>query len=248
LIFGREGANARALTEPPPLVHAPYRRLILNRTTLGNWAAGFGAYWALSLLVSWFTPYLVQGLGMSQAQAGRYSVLPWAASIVSTLAMASLSQRLLLRGRSSRVARGLLAGACVTLGGVALAATPFAPPQTRLWLLVLGLSVPSVIYPLSTAIGGEIAPPGQRGALLAIGSAVATSAGLVAPAIMGRVIDGGASLGHGYELGFAISGAIAVAGGLIAMLCVDPEATKAWLARRAEADALARPDALAAAS
>jgi MFS family permease len=54
---------------------------------------------------------------------------------------------------------------------------------------MLGVALPSVIYVISNAVGGEITPPARRGALLAIGTAIAGSAGLLAPYTMGRVIE-----------------------------------------------------------
>jgi MFS family permease len=232
LAFGREGpgvgAESPASSAPRRI---PYSKLILNRTILGGWAAGFGAYWSLSLLVSWFTPYLVQGLGVSQARAGVLSGLPWACAILSTVFGAWLSQRLSVRGVSSRYARGVLSGAFVAAGGLLLLLLSHLPAPLKLPCLVLGLALPGVVYAVSTAIAGEIAPPSQRSALLGLGSAVATSAGLIAPVVMGGLIDKAASMGAGYESGFALNGAVAMAGGVIGMLLIDPPHTKARLAR-----------------
>jgi MFS family permease len=231
LFVGREGTNDTAPETAASAIQGrvPYVRLIFNRTTLGAWAAGFGAYWALSLLFSWFTPYLIQGLGFSQAQAGLLSTLPWAASVVFTVFGAGLSQRMIVRGVSSRYSRGVLSGAFVALGGLALIAMPFVPTALKLPLLVMGLALPSLIYSLGTAIAGEIAPPAQRGAQLSIGSAVSTSAGLIAPALMGGFIDTHANAAQGYETGFAINGVIALVGGLIAMALINPARTKEGL-------------------
>jgi hypothetical protein len=55
----------------------PYFQLLTSRTFIGCCAATFGAYWALSLGLTWFTPFIVKGLGFSQKDAGWISVLPW---------------------------------------------------------------------------------------------------------------------------------------------------------------------------
>ena len=102
------GARARAV---------PYSKLLLNPTVLAAWCAFFGAYWALSLALSWQTPFLINGLGFTQKQAGFLAALPWGLSVFTVITAGWLSQRLLLRGFSSRVARGILGGACVALGG-----------------------------------------------------------------------------------------------------------------------------------
>jgi hypothetical protein len=58
---------------------------------------------------------------------------------------------------------------------------------------------------------------------------------------MGFVVDAAASPVQGYEFGFALSGLVAIAGGLVTMLAVDPEATRAALAALPDAPASARP-------
>lgn len=227
LIVGKEGEGDTIQPGAPVSgMRVPYTALLFNRTTIGNWVGGFGAYWSLSLLVAWFAPYLVQGLGIPQANVGFLNAMPWAASIVATLFGSWLSQYLAQRGHPSRVTRGVLAGGFVAAGGASLAALAIAPTPLKLPLLIVGLSLPSLIYALGTAVAGEIAPPAQRGALLAIGSAVATSAGLIAPLVMGKMIDNGAGAAHGYETGFVLNGVITLVAGTITMLCVDPQHTR----------------------
>jgi MFS transporter, ACS family, D-galactonate transporter len=67
---------------------------------------------------------------------------------------------------------------------------PYVPGTTvKIALTTLGVALPSVIFVISNAVVGEITPPAQRGALLAIGTAVASSGGLLAPYVMGSVIE-----------------------------------------------------------
>ena len=51
--------------------------------TISVWISGFGAFWGQSLLIAWFTPYLIQGLGFSQSHAALISILPWAIAPVA---------------------------------------------------------------------------------------------------------------------------------------------------------------------
>ena len=70
LILGKEGRwfkpSAMAAAEP----RIPYFQLLTSRTFIGCCAATFGAYWALSLGLTWFTPFIVKGLGFSQTGRG----------------------------------------------------------------------------------------------------------------------------------------------------------------------------------
>ncbi|MGY4328155.1 hypothetical protein ACVWWG_002572 [Bradyrhizobium sp. LB7.2] len=69
LAFGQEGPleDTQALAATQPKI--PYLRLLTSRTFLGCVIATFGAYWALSLGLTWFTPFIVKGLGFTQSQA-----------------------------------------------------------------------------------------------------------------------------------------------------------------------------------
>jgi MFS family permease len=82
---------------------------------------------------------------------------------------------------------------------------------------------------IGNAVVGEIAPVAQRGALLAIGTAVGTSAGLLAPYVMGSVVETAATPLDGFNTGFMICGVIMLVGGVIGMSLMRPEReTNRW--------------------
>jgi MFS transporter, ACS family, D-galactonate transporter len=135
------------------------------------------------------------------------------------------------------VARGIFGGACVTLGGAALAIMPCVPDiSTKIVLTTIGVALPSVIYVTGNAVVSEIAPVAQRGALLAIGTAVSTSAGLLAPFVMGSVVEMAATPLDGFNTGFMICGIIMLVGGAIGMALMRPEReTMRWASKMPEA-------------
>jgi MFS family permease len=233
LLFGREGAIAQP-GETFKNLHADvsYRDLLACPTIVASWCAFFGAYWGLSLAISWQTPYLVNVLGFSQQEVGILSALPWGFGVILVISLGWYSQRVLAKGVSSRVARGIFGGACVALGGIVLLLLPYMPNATmRILATMVGTSLPAVIYVFSHAIVGEITPVGQRGAMLAIGNAVGTSAGILAPYIMGNIIEKAATPTEGYTEGYVICGSIMLVGGIIGMLFMRPERDGARLAR-----------------
>jgi MFS family permease len=228
LVFGREGAwedvSGKAKDAEQVPLRVGYAQLLLCPTILGCWAASFGANWALSLALTWQGAYLIKGLGLAQSSTGLLGALPAGGSAVAMLVTGWYSQRLLSRGATSRLSRGILGGLSVVLGGVALAMLPCVPgTPVKIALTTLGVALPSVIYVISNAVVGEITPPAQRGALLAIGTAVASSAGLLAPYIMGSVIESAAVPIDGFNTGFFLCGVIMLVGGAIAMALVNPE-------------------------
>lgn len=236
-LLGEEGPldNPHLNQSRTALQPLPYRELLFSRTALGVFIAGFAAYWALTLNIVWLATYLVKGAGLSQTQAGWVIVFPSLTQIVLAPTIAFVSERLMKRGTSSRIARGLFGGGCVLVAGLAMMSFPgvsFFP--LKLVLVVLSFSIGSVIFTLGSTLIGEISPPGQRGAMLGITNSVHTLAGLAAPVVMGAIVDVGANPSAGFSEGFLFAGAFVSAAGLAAILLINPEADLMRFRRRAE--------------
>jgi MFS family permease len=226
LAFGREGplTAATATDAAASRERVAYRQLLSSPTIVACWCASFGAQWGLSQTLSWQGAFLIKGLGLAQGSIGLLGALPTGSTVVLVIAAGWYSQRLLARGVSSRVARGILGGGCVTLGGAALAIMPYLPGiPIKIALTTIGVALPSVIYVISNAVVSEITPVAQRGALLAISTAVSSSAGLLAPYVMGSVIERAATPLDGFNTGFTICGVIMLAGGAIGMALIRPK-------------------------
>src|SRR5271165_3727631 len=234
LVLGREATVTDATPRPGRIA---YGQLLLSPTIIASWCAGFGAQWGLSQALSWQGAFLIKGLGFTQGSIGLLGALPAGASVILVIAAGWFSQRLLARGVSSRVARGIFGGACVALGGAALAIMPYvAGISAKIALTTIGVALPSVIYVVANAVVSEIAPVAQRGALLAIGTAVSTSAGLLAPYVMGSVVETAATPLDGFNTGFMICGVIMLVGGVIGMALMRPEReTMRWASEMPEA-------------
>ena len=230
LALGREGpledTQALATTE----AKIPYIQLLTSRTFLGCVAATFGAYWALSLGLTWFTPFIVQGLGFTQQEAGWISVLPWVFGAFIVLLAGWISQVMLARGFTTRGARGVLGSAPLVVGGLILATLPYFPPGgTMIAVLVFGTGLCGAIYVVCPPMLGEFTPTSQRGAILAIYGALYTLSGIIAPAVMCTVIQRAGSMLDGYMTGFTINAAIMVGSGLLGLLLLWPNTEKARL-------------------
>ena len=121
-MIGKEGSVVDHVVDPGAAAqhHISYRKLLLNSTNLGCWCAGFGAYFGLALVLAWFTPYLVEGLGIEQGLAGKLTALPFIVSSIVVISGSWISQRMTRTGVSSRLARGIFSGVAISLGGIAL--------------------------------------------------------------------------------------------------------------------------------
>jgi predicted MFS family arabinose efflux permease len=138
LLLGKEGPLAETKTVANE-ARIPYFQLLTSRTFVGCCAATFGAYWALSLGLTWFTPFIIKGLGFSQQQAGFISILPWVFGAAIVLLTGWLSQVLMARGVSTRGARGVLGAAPLIVGGAILATLPYVDSNGPVRLDLCGL-------------------------------------------------------------------------------------------------------------
>ena len=235
LFLGKEGplADTYAVANEARI---PYFQLLTSRTFIGCCAATFGAYWALSLGLTWFTPFIVKGLGFSQQQAGFVSILPWVFGAATVLLTGWLSQVLMARGVSTRGARGVLGAVPLVVGGVVVAMLPYADGAwLRIALLVVGTGLCGSIYVVCPPMIGEFTPVSQRGAVIAIYGALYTLAGILAPAVMGSVIQHAGTMMDGYLMGFTINAAVLVASGLLGLALLWPNTERARLAGEQEA-------------
>jgi MFS family permease len=234
LILGKEGplvqTAAMATAEP----RIPYFQLLTSRTFVGCCIATFGAYWALSLGLTWFTPFIVKGLGFSQRDAGWISIMPWLFGAVVVLLTGWISQALMARGVSTRGARGVLGSVPLIIGGLIIAILPHvAPGGLTIALLVVGSGLCGSIYVVCPPMLGEFTPVSQRGAVISIYGAIYTLAGIVAPSVMGSVIQHASGMFDGYMTGFTINAVVLIVSGLLGLLLLWPNTERARLTGRA---------------
>jgi MFS family permease len=212
LMFGSEGP-LDGKTNAKPEERRPYRDLLFDRTTIAAWIVGFGAFWGYSLLITWFPAYLAKGLNVPSEKLGVLTALPWLVSTIVVIAAGGLSQALLRRGVSSRYARFYLGALCVLTGGLLVTFASFAPSSDLKLALITG--VLSLIPPIIS----EYVPARQRGAMIGIGQAIVTFAGVLAPALTGHIVD---QSPKGFEQGFQLCGIIVVMAALIGMMVIPP--------------------------
>lgn len=203
----------------------PYRRLLLSRTAIGVFLAGFAAYWIIALNIVWLANYLIKAVHMSATQAGWVITLPSILQMAFAPLCAYLSMILSRRGFSSRISRGALGSICVVVAGIALAGVPFAGSGAfGIALVGLSCSIGSVIFTLGTTLIGEISPASQRGAMLGITNSIHTLAGLCAPFLMGLLVDIDADPIAGFRTGYVYAGALVAILGALGAVLIDPEA------------------------
>jgi MFS family permease len=234
LILGKEGPLVQTVAMAKADPRVPYFQLLTSRTFIGCCAATFGAYWALSLGLTWFTPFIIKGLGFSQQDAGLISILPWVFGAVIVLLTGWISQVMMARGYSTRGARGVLGSVPLVVGGLVLAALPHVEGTgLQVAFLVVGSGLCGSIYVVCPPMLSEFTPVQQRGAVISIYGALYTLAGILAPSVMGKVIQNAGGLLEGYMTGFTINAVIMIASGLLGLLLLWPNTERARLMEQA---------------
>jgi MFS family permease len=109
----------------------------------------------------------------------------------------------------------------------------FDGAAVRIAFLVIGSALCGSIYVVCPPMLGEFTPVSQRGAVLAIYGAIYTLAGILAPSVMGKVIQNAGALLDGYMTGYIINGTIMIASGLLGLALLWPNTERARLLARA---------------
>ena len=137
------------------------------------------------------------------------------------------------RGVSTRGARGVLGSVPLIVGGLIIACLPhIGVGSLQIALLVIGSGLCGSIYVVCAPMLGEFTPVSQRGAVIAIYGAIYTLAGILAPAVMGSVIQHAGTIFDGYMTGFTINAVIQVASGLLGLALLWPNTERARLMRQ----------------
>jgi len=229
-LLGREGPVAEpalAAADPAAREYVPYRRLLLNPTFIGCCLGCFGASWAIALGLTWFTPFIITGLGYSQQQAGWISALPWLMGAAGVLTTGFLSQALTARGASPRWARAVVGSTPLAVGGLMLLIVPHLVGSAwQIVLVVIGGGLCGSIFVVCPPIIGSFTPVTQRAAVIAIFVAVYSTAGIFAPIVTGSVIETAATVLEGYYTGYTINGVVQLLGGLAGLILLWPSAAR----------------------
>ncbi|WP_345816756.1 MFS transporter (plasmid) [Paraburkholderia sp. PREW-6R] len=217
-----------------------YRHLLLNKTFIGVLVIYFVEYAVISLAFTWFAVYLRLGLGYSPIVTGWLFSGIVGSFIPLTLVLAWWSQRMIRNGHSSRLARGVLTSAFAMLGGVMfLAISADLTPAVKVVCLAIGGAMSQLVFSFGPLMISDIVSVRQRGALLGINSSIGTLAGLIAPALMGGIVQANQGVpAIGYEHGFLAVGGMLLVSGALGLVLLNPEQTRARIVAAARSHAL----------
>lgn len=225
--YGDDQASADTADEGPS---APWVKVFTTPTFLGGALAVLSMYALVSVVLTFLPSYFELGLGYSRVQAGTMFGFPSIASLVAMFGLTSLGDRLLVRGATSRMLRGLVPAAGLLLCGIAMALLPvIGTPWVAVAVVSIGYGFGASVFPLFNAGLSEIVKPRQLAGTLGVFLALMSIGGLIAPYLTGVIVDAAASPLEGYERAFQVFGLLAIVGAVVALATVNPERDKARL-------------------
>ena len=197
--------------------------LIKTPTFLGAALAVFSFYTLTSVILTWLPSYFEKGLGYSRLEANTMFGIPSMVALVAMFGTSFLGDRLMARGVSSRIHRGLVPGFGLLACGIAMVSLPYiGSPAMVVALVSLGYGLGTIVFPLFNAAISEICPRDKLAGTLGIFLAFMTSGGLIGPYVAGRIVDAATNPADGYALAFQLIGVLALIGASAAIVLVNP--------------------------
>ncbi|MGH3652413.1 MFS transporter [Glutamicibacter sp.] len=219
-----------AKADPNGDIVVPFYRLLMIPSFWGLALLSFAGYLITSLKVTWLPAFMNEGLGYSLQSVGMLVTIPYVCAVVILVGAGLLSGHMLKRGYSSRVARSFLTAACLLFAGVSrIVFTQIPAGPVQLVLVVAAFSINSVAFSIGFAGASDFLPAHQRAAFFGCIVAAYSVAGMVAPYILGLIVDSAETPVQGYANGFLIVGITICVFGVAGGLMLNPSKSRARL-------------------
>ncbi|NIZ14442.1 MFS transporter [Phaeobacter sp. HF9A] len=187
-----------------------WKRLFTNRTLLSNYWAFFVFGYFLFFFMTWLPGFLEQKFSVPVASAGWFSFVPWAVAGVVLLVLGNLSDRMLEKTHSLRIARSWFIIITQLIAAVVILPAAFT---STLWvalaLITVSLAASMGANAVYYAVNVDIAPDRSATALGLMNFFFAIS-GFAAPVITGWVVGNSGSFTRAFFILAALAGSSVV--------------------------------------
>ncbi|MCG2623946.1 MFS transporter [Arthrobacter sp. I2-34] len=244
---GVEGGRGSIAERADLLQLVPIRRVLGSRMFLVAVLAGAGCFWAQGFLTTWSPKYLASVVALPPEMIGLVSTFPWLLGAGALLVLGYLSRFLMRRGVTVRWALGALFGATLLCSGLCFLILPQMDGPAAVVFVTLGAGL-AMIYPLAPTAVAFCVCSKQRAAVMATLTGLASLGGVVAPAMVGTLMDRAgyvpapkgvhetaemaARLAEGMNSAFWMIGIYLVLVGAASVLLLNPDRTASRLQER----------------
>jgi MFS family permease len=214
LLWFRKPAISSPAPVPTDRRPGGLRVLLASRTMWGLLLTQGACVYSHYLFLTWLPSYLQLTRHLTILKTGLFSAIPFAATVICSLAIATLSDRLLRAAGSQTGQRRWMVAGMLLISTVVL----LTPLVRNIWLILLLVTVSltgtSAATGLNAALLTDLLPSssnaGTANSVLVVGG---NSFGMLAPIVTGYVIAGTGS----YDAAWLISGALLIAGMIVTM-------------------------------
>ncbi len=175
--------------EQPKLKNIPWKFLFTNPALLINHITFFTMGYTIFFALTWLPGFLQQTYGITLKTAGFLVMIPWLFSFLMMIASGYLSDWILKKTNSARMARSNVMWLSQLISILSFLPLAFQSDLTLcIILLSLGLGFTFVLYNTLFALNADL---GKRhsGTAQGIGSAAFSLAGIVSPIVTGYLSD-----------------------------------------------------------
>ena len=230
--LGGEGPYAATPEDTATGPRLPPRVLWADPTVIGVMIMSFASYWVVGMSAIWLPPFLRLGLGYDAITTGWIVSAVFAFQSPLLLGGSYLSQRLLRRGVSSRVALSHATTAALAVAGLGLLGAVHTHGALQLVLIALAFAVPSLTTIFGPVMLGNLAPAAQRGRLIVVIYSGNASAALASTYLTGVLVDAGRTVPEGFGNGMTLAATVLLLGAAASLVLIHPERTAERFARR----------------
>ncbi|WP_255769039.1 MFS transporter [Pseudarthrobacter sulfonivorans] len=241
-------AETASITERADILKlVPIRAVLGSKMFIVAVLAGAGCFWTQGFLTTWSPKYLAAVVALPPATIGLVSTFPWIIGALALLVLGYSSRFLMRRGVTVRWALGALFGGALLLSGVCFLILPNVSGETAVTVMTLGAGL-AMIYPLAPTAVAFCISSKQRAAVMATLTGLASIGGVIAPAMVGMLMDKSgyvpapkgipesvemaARLADGMNSSFGLIGIYLVVVGIICVLFLNPDRTAASLQKK----------------
>ncbi|WP_068398213.1 MFS transporter [Kribbia dieselivorans] len=222
--YGSDKSTATSVGSEVDQPQVPWVKVLTSKTFVAASLAVMPMYALVSVILTWLPSYLELGLGYSRVRAGVIFGFPSIAALVVMALLTPVADRLIGRGTSARLVRGVVPGVLLLVCGLAMALLPYiSTPVIAVAVITIGYGFGASIFPLINAGLSQIVGPRQLAGTLGIFLAIQSIGGLVSPYVTGLIVAASASAAEGYGRSFQLFGVLAVLGAVAAMALIDPD-------------------------
>lgn len=227
------------------LQRVPFLRIVGTRMFVVGTLAGAGCFWAQGFLTTWAVKYLGGILTLGPEMVGLVSILPWVLGALTLMSLGYASRFLMQRGVTVRWALGALFGATLLISGVCFLLLTRTGGVLAVTLLTIAAGL-ALTFPLAPTAVAFCVASRQRAACMATLTAFASLGGVVAPFMVGFLMDRAGYVAQGkvdspemVELlkvgmnnGFTFIGIYLVIVGILSILLLNPDRTARTLQKK----------------